>query len=492
MQGKDLDLDAVPKDDPDVYKLIRTTNTLGIFQIESPGQRELTGKHQPTRFNDLTLQISLFRPGPMKGNMISPYLDGRHGFIQPDYIHRDLRPILEESFGVVVFHEQLMRIMQLMTGCTLAKADEMRRVLAKPEKAHVAEVFFKKSASARNYTPEVIARVWSIIEGFGSFGFCKAHGAAFAVPTYQSAYLKTHYPTEFIAGLLTHDPGMYPKRLLLAEARRLGVNLLPIDVNRSTNEYRVEKTNTDYGVRMAINEISGISGPEVERIICEQPFSDLADLYLRARPSRRTLERLALIGALDRLAGIDPIHAQARRGDLLVRVRQLSAKPAPKNDKNQLSFDLNNLTELPTGHTPGTHDQQVEQEMAITGMDISGHQLEQFQEMLDEMGVTRASELVNLRSNTEVLVAGVRIATQSPPMRSGKRVVFISLDDGSGCADATFFDEAQRRTAHLLFQNKLLLISGKTRRTGVRGVSILAENAWDLRQLWQQFSAKAS
>ena len=492
VQGKDLELDAVPKDDPDVYKLIRTTNTLGIFQIESPGQRELTGKHQPTRFNDLTLQISLFRPGPMKGNMISPYLDGRHGFIQPDYIHPDLRPILEESFGVVVFHEQLMRIMQVMTGCTLAKADEMRRVLANPAKAHVAEVFFKKSASARSYTPEVIARVWSIIEGFGSFGFCKAHGAAFAVPTYQSAYLKTHYPTEFIAGLLTHDPGMYPKRLILAEARRLGVNLLPIDVNQSTSEYRVEKTSTDYGVRMAINEVSGISGPEVERIICEQPFVDLADLYLRARPSRRTLERLALIGALDRLAGIDPVHAQARRGDLLVRVRQLSAKPAPKNDINQLSFDLNNLTELPTGNAPSTHGKQVEQEIAITGMDISGHQLEQFQDMLDEMGVTRASELVNLRSNTEVLVAGVRVATQSPPMRSGKRVVFISLDDGTGCADATFFDEAQRRTAHLLFQNKLLLISGKTRRTGVRGVSILAENAWDLRQLWQQFSAKAS
>jgi error-prone DNA polymerase len=125
-------------------------------------------------------------------------------------------------------------------------------------------------------------------------------------------------------------------------------------------------------------------------------------------------------------------------------------------------------------------------------MEISGHQIEQFQQMLDEMGVVRASELISLRSNTEVLIAGVRIATQSPPMRSGKRVVFISLDDGSGCADATFFDEAQRRASQVLFQNKLLLISGKTRRTGVRGVSVLAENAWDLRQLWSQWQSKAS
>jgi error-prone DNA polymerase len=217
---KAVDLDSVDRADPEVYKTIRTTNTLGMFQIESPGQRELTGKHQPTKFNDLTLQISLFRPGPMKGNMISPYLDGRHGFREPDYIHPDLKPILEESYGVVVFHEQLMRIMQVMTGCTLARADEHRRQLAKPERSVKIGEYFKKSAAARGYSKEVIERVWSIIEGFGSFGFCKAHGAAFALPTYQSAWLKTHHPTEFIAGLLTHDPGMYPRRLLLAEARR--------------------------------------------------------------------------------------------------------------------------------------------------------------------------------------------------------------------------------------------------------------------------------
>ena len=144
------------------------------------------------------------------------------------------------------------------------------------------------------------------------------------------------------------------------------------------------------------------------------------------------------------------------------------------------------------GNAPPTRQQKLAAEMAVTGMDISEHQIQKFQQMLEEMGVVRASEVGSLRSNTEVLVAGVRIATQTPPMRSGKRVVFISLDDGSGIADATFFDEAQRRCSQLLFQNKLLLISGKTRRTGVRGVSILAENAWDLRQLWQQWEKRAS
>jgi error-prone DNA polymerase len=127
VRGEDLDLDAIDRADDETFKNIRTTNTLGIFQIESPGQRELTGKHQPTEFNDLTIQISLFRPGPMKGNMIAPYLDGRHGFASPDFIHKDLEPILRESFGVVIFHEHVLRILNVMTGCTLAKADELRR-----------------------------------------------------------------------------------------------------------------------------------------------------------------------------------------------------------------------------------------------------------------------------------------------------------------------------------------------------------------------------
>ena len=484
-----IELDSIAKDDQLVFKQIRTTNTLGIFQIESPGQRELTGKHQPTQFNDLTLQISLFRPGPMKGNMIKPYLDGRHGLAQPDYIHPDLRPILEESYGVVVFHEQLMRIMQKMTGCTLARADEMRRMLGKDAKVPAIEKYFRNSALARGYSKSVIERVWSIIEGFGSFGFCKAHGAAFALPTYQSAWLKTHYPTEFIAGLLTHDPGMYPKRLLLAEARRLGVKILPIDVNFSTNEYLVEKTEPGNAVRLALNDIAGISTPEIERIICEQPFVDIPDFYQRARPSRRTLERLALIGALDGLAGIAGADSQSNRADLLVYIRQLCAKRPKAIDESQLSFELGSLQNLPTGNPAPSNQEKLDDEIAITGMDISEHEIQKFQQMLDELGVVRANELVGLRSNTEVLIAGVRVATQTPPMRSGKRVVFISLDDGTGCADATFFDEAQRRCASLLFQNRLLLISGKTRRTGVRGVSILAENAWDLRQLWRDWES---
>lgn len=489
VHGKAIDLDNVARDDAATFKAIRTTNTLGIFQIESPGQRELTGKHQPTEFNDLTIQISLFRPGPMKGNMIAPYLDGRHGFAKPDFIHKDLEPILRETWGIVVFHEQVIRILNKMTGCGLAKADEMRRSLENPRKNQLVQKFFRKEAAARNYPQSVINRVWEILEGFSSFGFCKAHGAAFALPTYQSAWLKTHYPTEFMAGLFTHDPGMYPRRLLLSEARRLGVKLLPIDVNKSTDEYFVERIQTEIGVRMALTEVQGISEAEIERIIEEQPFLDVADFYLRAKPARRTIERLALIGALDGVAGISAGEVFTR-GDVLARVRQLNAikkRPTPREDQPTLDFSALNyadIEQLPTGNAEMSMVERVQHELEIMHLDVSQHVLEQYRPMLDEMGVVNSSELVGLRNKSDVLVAGVRVATQTPPMRSGKRVVFVTLDDGAGCSDSTFFDEAQSRCSHILFNNKLMVIAGKTRRTGVNGVSIMAENAWDLKELW--------
>jgi error-prone DNA polymerase len=428
----------------------------------------------------------------MKGNMIAPYLDGRHGFAKADFIHQDLVPILKETWGVVIFHEHVLRILNVMTGCGLAKADEMRRSLENPRVAPEVKKYFHEKTQARGYSNTVIERVWSILESFGSFGFCKAHGAAFALPTYQSAWLKTHFPTEFLAGLFTHDPGMYPKRLLMAEARRLGVKVLPLDVNKSTDEYLVEPE----GIRLALTEVQGVSENEVARIIEEQPFKDIADFYLRVKPSRRTLERLALVGGFDSFAGkregglgFAEDDAEITRGDILARVRQLNAiKNRPPSEANQPTLDFSILEHLPTGNAELSMEEKVSLELSLMKMDVSEHVIELYRPMLEEMGVVQASELVGLRNKTEVLVAGVRVATQTPPMRSGKRVVFISLDDGSGCSDSTFFDEAQARCSHILFNNRLLLISGRTRRTGVRGVSVMAENAWDLREMWEQWS----
>ena len=235
-----VDLDEIPLDDEPTFELIRASDTLGCFQIESPGQRELLQKLQPTRWEDLIVDISLFRPGPVKSDMINPYLRRRAGMEAPTYAHPALRPALRETFGVIVYHEQVLRTLAAMAGYDLTYADHVRRHLDREDLLPGFRADFLQRATGRGVPADVAERTWTAVAEFASFGFCKAHAAAFAVPTYQSSWLKTHYPAHFLAGILTHDPGMYPRRLLLEDAREHGIPILPLDVNRSEPEYVVE------------------------------------------------------------------------------------------------------------------------------------------------------------------------------------------------------------------------------------------------------------
>jgi len=483
-----IDLNAVPLDDEATFELIRSTHTLGCFQIESPGQRELIGKMAPREFNDLIIDISLFRPGPMKSDMVRPFLEHRHGFAPEVYPHPDLKPVLAETHGVTVFHEQILKTFDVMTHCGLARADEFRRALGNENREPAVEGFFRKAARAEGYAPEVVDKVWGTLKAFGSFGFCKAHGAAFAVPTYQSAWLKTHHPEAFLAGLWEHDPGMYPKRLLVAEARRLGIPILPLDINRSKDEYRVERIlsgadSGKLGIRLSLKGIYGLSATELKRIVAGQPFDSLADLRSRSRISKPSIKRLAQLGAFDSLhreAG-----GTANRADLVQHLQQLQVSGSRKGAdvlEGQLSFPLGDieLRNVKPGLPQPTLVETVRAELDLMAVDVSTHLMDSHRPVLERLGVTTADKLLGLRNGTEVLVAGVRVATQTPPMRGGRRVVFISIDDGTGCIDSVFFHEAQESAGPLLFGTRMLLIRGTTRRTGPRGISLSASMAWDL------------
>ena len=484
-----IDLNAIPLDDEPTFELIRSTHTLGCFQIESPGQRELIGKMAPSEFNDLIIDISLFRPGPMKSDMVRPFLEHRHGFAPEVYPHPLLKPVLQETHGVTVFHEQILRTLDVMTGCGLAKADEFRRALSNEAGESKVEEYFRQHAKAKKFSPDVIDKVWDTLKSFASFGFCKAHGAAFAVPTYQSAWLKAHHPEAFLAGLWEHDPGMYPKRLLVAEARRLGIPILPLDINLSKGEYRVERIRqgTDagkLGIRLSLKGIYGLSSTELKRIVAGQPYDSLADLRARSRLSKPSIKRLAQLGAFDSLhreAG-----GMANRADLVQHLQQLQSAGSGRKGvevlEGQLSLPLGDveLRNVKPGLPAPTLVENVRAELDLMAVDVSSHLMESHRPTLDRLGVTTADKLLSLRNGTEVLVAGVRVATQTPPMRGGRRVVFISIDDGNGCIDSVFFHEAQENAGMLLFGTRLLLIRGTTRRTGPRGISISASMAWDL------------
>ncbi len=596
VDGPTIDLDdeaQVPFDDAATYSMISQSKTLGVFQIETPGQPELDGKSGIESYEDIITDISLFRPGPVKSDMITPYLDAKHGWKAPAYLHDDLRPILAQTQGVVVFHEQVIEMIALFTGISYAEADEKRRALGDPDGMAETKVWFFPRALARGYPTRVVEQIWTVLAAFASFGFCKAHAAAFALPTYQSAWLKAHWPAHFLAGVLTHDPGMYPKRLILDDARQLGIAVLGLDVNSSQKTYTVEpmgpldepppsvlgldpRERPDdalpdgrrWGIRLALAEVKGINEAEVERIVAARPYRSLTDFWHRARVSRPVVERLVLAGGFDSVYGLGSTLGVRRRGkvtrrDLLLQVAELDrharaversgrgrglaarrvafaapetrpadvtaatagernssdplireAAPAretgfvdgrpardgvwaraaaqsratrtpPPVTSVQLTLDLGD--EPGEGEVSGLPEMDAEEQMRaeleILGLDASRHVVESYAEFLDALGVTRSKDLLTRRSRSELLVAGVKVATQTPPIRSGRRVIFLTLDDATGPVDATFFEDAQGPYAATVFHSWLLVVRGELRRTGRRGVSLRATGCWELPEL---------
>ncbi|MFB7590556.1 DNA polymerase III subunit alpha [Streptomyces sp. NPDC056169] len=476
--GTRPDIDAIPEGDPETYRLIRSTETLGCFQIESPGQRDLVGRLQPATFHDLVVDISLFRPGPVAADMVRPFIEARHGRAPVRYPHPDLEGPLKETYGVVVFHEQIIEIVRIVTGCGRDEADQVRRGLSDPESQGRIKVWFGRQAAARGYDAEVVARTWEIVEAFGSYGFCKAHAVAFAVPTYQSAWLKAHHPAAFYAGLLTHDPGMYPKRLLLADARRRGVPVLPLDVNRSAVAHRIELVSDRpvlWGLRLGLADVHGIAGTESARIEAGQPYASLLDFWERARPRTPVAERLAQVGALDAFG--------ANRRDLLLHLTELRRiHRGAASHGGQLPLAQGGKT-APVGLPDLDDTERLSAELGILGMDASRHLMDDHHAFLRELGVVSAQRLRDTPHGRTVLVAGAKAATQTPPIRSGKRVIFSTLDDGTGLVDLAFFDDAHERCAHTVFHSWLLLVRGVVQRRGPRSLSVVGSAAWNLAEL---------
>ena len=432
------------------------------------------------------------------------------------------------------------------------------------------KLWFFPRALGRGYPLPVVERIWEVLEAFASFGFCKAHAAAFALPTYQSAWLKAHWPAHFLAGVLTHDPGMYPKRLILDDARQFGIAVLGLDVNPSEKAYVVERVRRASGRRVrhpagaggGQGDQRGRGGPGRRR-----PALPLAHRLLAPRPGLPAGARAAGPGRRLRLglrhrvaAGRAPAAARSpgatcccrwpsstgtparstgppaaggwrraraagpvrgrracRRGRRAQQHRpagprgRTDARAAPAGRpgvwakaaaQSQASRTPRPVTSvqltLDLGDEPGEgeisglpemdDEERMKAELEILGLDVSRHVVDTYAAFLDELGITRSRDLLARRSKAELLVAGVKVATQTPPIRSGRRVIFLTLDDATGPVDATFFEDAQGPYAATVFHSWLLVVRGELRRTGRRGVSLRATGAWalpELYALWQ-------
>ncbi|MET7489372.1 DNA polymerase III subunit alpha [Streptomyces sp. NPDC005538] len=484
--GTSIDLDdpaQVPPEDPATLDMLHTGAGLGTYNLESPGQRDLVRKLRPRTVDDFALDVALFRPGPVVANMIDPVVAARDGQARPRRLHRDLEPIVAETHGQVVYHEQVIKIIAKITQCDLGLADEARRALSDPDRTGRVRAWFTDAARRNGYDRHTATTTWEILAAFGSYGFCKGHALALAVPAYQSAWTKAHHPAAFAAGLLTHDPGMYPRRVLAAEARRRGVPLLAPDIEHSQHTSIVEQHHETWGVRLGLSLIKGITTAETDRIISARPYRSLDDFWQRARPSLPLADRLARIGALDQLGPRREILLHLTELHRQHRGRSLESGQLPLGAEDS-DNTTGNVEQVQAAGLPGINgEDQLAAELEILGMEISRHLLDDHRPLLAELGVTPAARLPQLRGGQRVLVAGVKASSQTPPTRSGKRTIFLTLDDPTDLSDLAFFEDSHDTCAETIFHSSLLLARGTVSRRHPRSLSITGQAVWDLAEL---------
>jgi len=470
----EIDIDKIPRDDPAPFAMLREGKTIGVFQLESPAQREMAGRLLPQDFDDIIISLSLVRPGPLKSSMDKVYLRRRHGQEQVSYQHPGLKGALEETLGVILYQEQVLRVAHDLAGLSYAEADGFRRAMTHDRTAEEMEkmrLSFINSSLKNGIKRGVAEEVYEQLAAFAAYGFCKAHAAAYAILSYQTLWLKCHYPAEFFAAVLSNQPmGYYPPRVLVADARRSGAGILPPDINQPCDHYRVE--NGD--IRVSLAQVRGISAEGVASIIRERekcPFTSLRDFILRSGASQPVIEKLVKIGALDTFGN---------RGDMLAEIPALIQYKRHTNSGNPpLIRDTGAGTYLQVRPQTPDKKESLLAERDILSLDLSAHPLD-FCNLGD--GFTRISDLPAVETGRPVRIAGSVIRYQTPPTRTGKRVVYIIMEDGTGVTDVTVFHDVQEKCGRVLFRCGWLDVKGKIQRRGPKSLSIIADDVQALKQ----------
>ena len=474
-RGVELDLARIPLDDEKTFALLRSARTVGVFQLESPGMRGLLARLQPTRFDDIVAQVALFRPGPMQADMIGPFLARRHGEEAISYMHPAVRPALEDTYGVILYQEQVLEVASALAGFTLGQSDALRRAMTHDRSADEMESIresFLEGCGKRGVEARVAREAFRQLSAFAAYGFCKAHAASFAMVAYQTAYLKVHYPAEFLAAILSNQPmGFYPPEVILQEAKHVGVEVRPVDVNRSRDRYWVEEG----AIRVGLAQVRGLSAAGVKAILAAReagPFRSLRDLYARTGLARPMAENLIRAGACDGLGG--------PRRALLWELNEICNMGARKRDQTnamngQLALAEGVTERKQVGLPEATEREEVAGELWVTGMSVKRHPLYFARERLRKLGVVSTRQLEGLPDGRQVRVAGVVISRQRPPTRSGRTVIFVTMEDETGLVEVTVFERAYEKWGKVIFGNPALIVEGVLQKQGRYGTVVLGE-----------------
>ncbi|WP_126425517.1 DNA polymerase III subunit alpha [Brevibacillus marinus] len=493
-QGITVDLDRLPPADEKTFKLLSRGETTGIFQLESSGMRSVLRELKPESLDDIVAVLALYRPGPME--IIPEYIKAKHGRKQVTYAHPDLEPILRETHGFILYQEQIMQISSRMAGFTLGEADILRRAVGKKKRELLAEQRDKFVAGSvrQGYDERLAHQIYDLIVRFADYGFNKAHSVAYAVIAYQMAYLKANYPLPFMASLLSMSIGSQTRIAeYTEEARRLGLAVLPPDINKSEAAFTVQ----DNAIRFGLAAVKNVGYAAIEAIVRERrlrPFRDLPDFCARVDSrlvNRRVIESLILCGAMDSLPG--------HRAQLMVMLDTVGETGVSRRAGEGQQIDLFSLAEPlapglagqqgaaaePVAYPevpPFTRRQQLKEERELLGVYLSGHPLDDYPHLTNRAGVQQISRLGELAKEQQVTVAGMIAEVKRIQTKKGEPMAFLTLEDRTAAVEVVVFPSVFAAHQELLEPEKLVVLEGRIDLQD-ESVKLLAARLWDAAKL---------
>jgi len=481
-----FDITSIPLDDPATYRLLSSGATMGIFQLESRGMRDILIKVKPDTFEDLIAILALFRPGPLGSGMVDDYIKRRRGLVPVEYEIPELEDILKETYGVIVYQEQVMKIANALAGFSLGEADLMRRAMGKkdPETLLKLKDRFIKGCMDHGIDEARASRLFDLIEYFAGYGFNKSHSAAYALISYQTAYLKTHYPVEYMAAMLTCDMGKMDKITAgIKECREMGIEVPPPDVNESDLDFTVAG-NT---IRFGLGAIKNVGEGAIQAILKARKrgkFTSIFDFCRRVdlkKVNRRTIESLIKSGAFDSLG--------ARRSQLMeVLDRAMDMGSSYSKSREQVSiFDMEGSSFDDTMETlPDIPEWDehilLKQEKEMIGFYITGHPLARYEEKIRKYTLTTTRDIYEIENGKDVLVCGMISAIRSLNTRKGDKMAYIKIEDMEGSVEVIVFPDIYKASLDLLVEEKAVMVKGTVDRNE-NNVKIKATLIQDLETL---------
>ncbi len=490
-EHREIDIEKIPLDDEATYRLCSEGRTTGVFQLESSGMKEMLRSLRPETFEDMIALVALYRPGPLGSNMVEDFINGKHGRKKIHYLLPRLEPILKETYGVILYQEQVMKIAQVLADFTMGEADKLRKAIGKKKAEVMAKQHqrFLDGAEKNGIPRETAERIFGLIDKFGGYGFNKSHSAAYARIAYQTAYLKAHFPVQFMAALLTQDMGNQDKTIKnIAECRDMSIPILPPDLNESRADFTVAESS----IRFGLAAVKNVGLKAVESLIEEReqsgPFRDLLNFCKRvdgSKVNRRVLEGLIQCGAFD----FTGIHRATLFGSLDEVIRTCGNR----GDPNQLNMfaaleegseggdGLLDLSEQPEW---GTRE-RLRREKEALGFYITGHPLDRFKDEVRRFTTCAIQDLTGLDDRTSVKVAGVVESLKVKRTKRGDKMATLTLEDRTGSTSVVVFPDVFTHFASLLAGDTPVMVSG-TVEVNENAAKVLAQEVVSLETIRRQ------